>query len=255
MMHVVRAWSTGLMALVAFAAPIGAQTSSPTACGPLPPPRVVVDEPNARLQYWLIEDGSWFHHSTLPTSGALRDFRERISARHDTDPRALLERQLPRVSGGDADNVRLVLGGDAGTLRTMSCLEGLLLATQAERSADQGRSMYTHPTEFLGYVLRRGAVTKIWFYTVDQPGLGGLTRMHDPLFEDLGAGWVVERNIHNHNFFPEAETLLGGVVPSATDIQYARNMRGPLGLSLAVITNGFHSLEMTAADFDVFVGP
>jgi hypothetical protein len=30
---------------------------------------------------------------------------------------------------------------------------------------------------------------------------------------------VVEVNIHNHNFFPATEAVLGAVVPSTTDLE------------------------------------
>jgi hypothetical protein len=253
--RLLRQLPAAIIVLAASAVSVGAQAPSPGACGPLPSPHVVVDEGNVLLQYWLVEDEPWFHDATVPSSIPLREFRGQISARYDTSPRALLEGQLPHVTGGDAQNVRLALSGEAGSIRTMSCLEGLLLATQAERSADQGRSMYTHPTEFLSYVLQRDGSMKVWYYTVDQPGVRGLATLHDPILEDLRAGWVVVSNIHNHNFFPDAERVLGGVVPSATDIQAARNMREALGLTRAVITNGFDSIEIAAADFDAFMGP
>src|SRR5262249_16194320 len=104
-------------------------------------------------------------------------------------------------------------------------------------------------------VLRRGDSLKIWYYTVDQPGVGGLARLHEPLMADIQQGWVVVTNIHNHNFFPLSEKVLGGVVPSATDIQYLRNVRRSLGVTRAVIINGFHSIDISAADFDRFSAP
>jgi hypothetical protein len=111
------------------------------------------------------------------------------------EPSAVLERQLPYVSGGDGENVRRVLNG-AGPIRMMNCLEALLLATQAERSTSQGRSMYTHPTEFSSYVLQSGDFLKIWYYTVDQPGLRGLAMLHEPLMADVQQGWVALTHIH-----------------------------------------------------------
>ncbi len=221
-------------------------------CAFLSPPTVVLSEPSTLLQYWLEPARVELEAHALPDSPALHEFRAEISESLDTDPRTLLLTQLPLVEGGDAENVRLVLDGSAGTLRPMNCLEGLLLATQAERSVAQGRSMYSHPTEFLSYVLQRGDTLKIWYYTVDQPGVGGLRTLHEPLARDLEDGWAVVTNIHNHNFFPDQERVLGGVVPSATDIQYLRNNQGSLGLPRAAITNGFHTLEIEGAEFRRF---
>lgn len=227
--------------------PALATTAPP--CHFLSPPTVVLSEPSTLLQYWIEPARPELEAITLPDSPALHAFRAEISERLDTDPLALLRAQLPPVDGGDAANVRATLDGTAGTLRPMSCLEGLLLATQAERSVAQGRSMFTHPTEFLAYVLQRGDTLKIWYYTVDQPGIRGLGTLHGPVQEDLAEGWVVVTNLHNHNFFPAEERVLGGVAPSATDVQAFRNFEEPLGLRRAAITNGFHTLVIEAAAF------
>lgn len=217
-------------------------------------PHVVAEEPSSLLQYWLVEDAPYLHEPAVPGSPSLRAFRQRIGATFDTLPLALLEGQLVHTSGGDRRNVRLVLDGEAGYVRQMSCLEALLLSTQTDRSARQGRSMYTHPTEFLSYVLERADTLKIWYYTVDQPGVRRLARLHEPLERDLEDRWGVVTVIHNHNFFPMAaaagDALLGGVAPSVTDVQYLRSMRGPLRLTSATITNGFHSVELAIRELD-----
>lgn len=241
-------------ALILSVGALGGSMARPDDCFMPSPPHVVRQEASILLQYWLLEDRTQFHESTLPGSSSLMEFRERISQSMSVEPYALLKRQLSYVSGGDAENVRLVLNG-AVPIRTMSCLESLLLATQAERSTSQGRSMYTNPTEFSSYILRRGDSLKIWYYTVDQPGIGGLASLHVPVMADIQQGWAVVSTIHNHNFFPLADGVMGGVVPSATDIQYFRNVRSSMGVTRAVIVNGFHSLDISATDFDRFAAP
>ena len=154
-----------------------------------------------------------------------------------------------------ASVVRLALEGAAGAIREVNCLEGLLFAAQSERSLSQGRSMYTHPTEFLSWVLSRGDTLKVWYYTVDQPGVRALSNVNDPVAADVAAGWRVVANVHNHNFFPAEERVLGGVVPSAVDVQALLGARSTLGLLRATITNGFHSIDITAAELDRFRGP
>jgi hypothetical protein len=244
----------GLIATLSFAVVwYGNPTPSTDNCFMSSSPHVVRQEASVLLQYWLVEDRPQFYKSRLPASSALLEFRERISESMKVAPFALLKGQLSYVTGGDAENVRLVLSGTV-PVRPMNCLEAILLATQSERSTAQGRSMYTHPTEFLSYVLRRGDALKIWYYTVDQAGIGGLATLHEPLMADVQQGWVVVTNIHNHNFFPDAAKVLGGVAPSATDIQYLRDLRRSLGLTRAVITNGFHSIDISSADFDRFTG-
>lgn len=228
-------------------------------CAPTAEPVIVESGEDLLLQYWLLPDDPSLASAVLPEAPSLRDFRERITGDLDPDPYRILQIQLPHVDGGDADNVGLVLEGRAGALRPMNCLEGWLFATQTARAVEQGRTMYTHPTEFLSYVLERADTLKVWYYTVDQPGVGGLARLHGPVAEDIEAGWTLVRNIHNHNFFPDtdadADAVLGGTVPSATDVGLLRAMRSSIGLSRASITNGFHTIDLESADFDAFRAP
>lgn len=240
------------LALLTALLPISARAED---CAFPSAPHVIRAEDDLLLQYWLIEDHPNLYETILPATPSLREFRERITQSFDTAPRGLLERQLPHTSGADTEDIRLVLTGEAGSIRPMSCLEALLLATQTERSVGEGRSMYSYPTEFTSYVLKRNDTLKIWFFTVDQPGIRGLAILHEPLMADLEAGWTVITNIHNHNFFPEAEAVQGGTVPSATDIQYLRNMHGSLGLTQASITNGFDSVDLSLTDFERLKAP
>lgn len=228
--------------------------ATPESCAFSAAPHVLMDEERRFLQYWIEEDRPALSRAGLPPSPALHAFRHRISLVLDPDPRGLLEAQMTQVDGGDRENVRAVLEGRAGAIRAMSCLEGLLFSVQAERTVAQGATMFDAPTEFLSYVLAREGMLKIYFYTVDQPGIGGLSTLHEPLQADLGAGWRVVGNIHNHNFFPDSDRVLGGVVPSAADIQALRSARDAFGLPSASIVNGFHALEMTGSDLDVFSG-
>ena len=224
-------------------------------CAALPAPRVVAEGPSSLLQYWVVDNAPWLNEATLPASPALREFRERISSTIDTNARRLLERQVAQLDGGDDANLRLVLSGEAGSLRPMSCLEALLLATQAERTRAQGSSMYDNPTEFVAYVLQRGDTLKVWYYTVDQAGIRGLGTIHGPVEEDVRGGWSPVRSIHNHNFFPDSEPFCCGVTPSLADVESARIMRDAIGVPQFVITNGFDSVEISAAELDRFSGP
>jgi hypothetical protein len=244
--------SAGPTAHVAPRTPVPGDGPDP--CGFSTVPQVLIDEEGRLLQYWIEKDRPALFQQTLPPSPALHAFRERISLALDPDSRALLEAQLAHVEGGDLENVRAVLEGRAGAIRSMRCLEGLLFSVQAERTVRLGSSMFETPTEFLSYVLAREGDLKIYFYTVDQPGIGGLSTVHQPLQADLEAGWRVVGNIHNHNFFPASDRVLGGVVPSAADVQALRSARDSFGLPTASIVNGFHALEITGADLDAFSG-
>lgn len=215
-------------------------------------PIILRNEPGSFLQVWVEEYRPVFDEPVLPKSESLHQFRDQISQITDTDPLVILKNQRSQVTGGDAVNVDLVLNGKAGTIRKMSCLEGILFSYLTDRSISQGKSMYTDPTEFLSYGLTKGDSLKIYFYTVDQPGIGGLTVFDDLLEQDRENGWVVSQNLHNHNFFPGAEMFLGGVVPGAGDVGAFRSAARRYGAVNATITNGFHSIEMTSDDFAKF---
>lgn len=231
--------------------PQGRRVADPDTCRFSSPSHVITDEDGLLLHYWIEADRPIFAEPVLPRTPSLDTFRQAISQQFDTDARAILEAQLDQVDGPDRVNVELVLTGEVGTLRPMSCLEALLLASQTDRSETRGTSMFDEPTEFLSYVLARDGALKIYQYTVDQPGIGRVGPIHDPVEADLAQGWRVVKNIHNHNFFPLSEQPLGGVAPSATDVQAFRGAVERLGLRRASITNGFHSLEMSADDFRI----
>jgi len=215
-------------------------------------PMVIQNGKDLLFQYWIESDRSILNEPVLPVSPSLHEFRDQINRLMNPDPVALLRNQLSQVSGPDSVNVNLVLKDEAGSIRKMNCLEALLLAVQTDRSVAQGHSMFSNPTEFLSYILLKDDKLKIYYYTVDQPGIGGLSIFSEPLNRDVADGWIVQKNIHNHNFFPESEIVLGGVVPSAADIQYLRNIDSHYGLNSAVITNGFHSIDMSQKDLKKF---
>jgi hypothetical protein len=217
-------------------------------------PTAILSDSSRVLQYWIVEDRPVLASSAVPDSPALRVFRDEISARFDTNPRALLRAQLPHVEGGDAANVRAVLDGEAGRIRQIRCLEALLLSVQAERTVSQGSSMFERPTEFAAWILEREGALKIWYFTVDQPGIGGLAPVHGMVAADQERGWRVRQLLHNHNFFPEEEGVLGGVVPSASDVGYYRIVMDQFGAPLASITNGFHTLDLGVGDLEALQG-
>jgi hypothetical protein len=217
-------------------------------------PTAIVSDSSRLLQYWIVEDRPVFGSSAVPDSPALRAFRDEISGRFDTDPRALLRAQLRHVEGGDAANVRAVLDGEAGRIRPMRCLEALLLSAQAERTRAQGTSMFERPTEFAAWILERDGALKIWYFTVDQPGIGSLAPVHGMVAADEERGWRVRQLLHNHNFFPEEEGVLGGVVPSVSDVGYYRIVMDQYGAPLASITNGFDTLDLEAEDLEALQG-
>lgn len=218
-------------------------------------PHVVESRESHFLQFWLEPDRPVLGTPTLPAAAGLHRFREEVAESFPTDPIVLLDNLFLQIEGADAENNRIASAGEAGSIRPIHCLEALLFAAQVDRGVQRGNSMFSGPTEFLSFVLRKEGMLKIWFYTVDQPGIGGVSIFDDLLDADREDGWEVVRNIHNHNFFPEGDILMGGIAPSAGDVQALRAAARRFGLPAASITNGFHTLDMTPADLWRFHPP
>jgi hypothetical protein len=231
------------------------QPDASTPCAFRTDPHVVESRESHFLQFWLEPDRSVLGRQTLPAAASLHRFREEVAESFPTDPIVLLDNLFLQIDGADAENNRIASAGEAGSIRPIDCLEALLFAAQADRGVQQGHSMFSAPTEFLSFVLRKEGMLKIWFYTVDQPGIGGVSIFDDLLDADREDGWEVVRNIHNHNFFPDGDLLLGGIAPSAGDVQALRAATRRFGLPAASITNGFHTLDMTPADLESFRTP
>ena len=191
---------------------------------------------------------------------ALRDYRVWIGAQlGDTDPRALLRRQVAYWSAQpdtanrrEADNGRALLDGIAGTLRPIGCLEALLLDQQAARFP-----MATRPTELQALVLRREATAReparlrVYVAASSAPWPPKLDPVMDSIAGDRRDGWRVHAHLHNHPFYLErrATDIAGANAPSLSDVQVYRHLQTSLGLQQAWITNGFTTAVVSARDF------
>jgi hypothetical protein len=238
--------------LLVFVLSISPGTAAATQCAFKSKPQVLKENPDALLQVWVEQNRPVLKSHTLPSGPFLREFRSAVRDIIDVDPVNMLQAQLPHVSGGDATNVQMVLNRKAGSIEAMNCLEALLLNMQIEQSAKQGKPLHSSPTEFFSFILARDTELKIYYYTTYQAGVRGLSIFNELLDQDISDGWLLVNNIHNHSIFPESDTRYGGVVPSATDIQYFRNVARQYALIGASITNGFNTIRISQNEFDMF---
>lgn len=111
--------------------------------------------------------------------------------------------------------------------------------------------MVTNPTEFTAFILRsqNGEKLRIYFYTVNQPGIGRVDAPMNAVREDVLQGWGLWANLHNHNFFVNQKRRGGGVAPSQQDVSLFRSLAEAQGLQEAWITNGFDTLRIKQKDF------
>ncbi|WP_428265738.1 hypothetical protein [Haliangium sp.] len=239
-------------------APAEAEASEPADACRWPEASTVLSERDGVLhQVWEFDLAPVLTSTAQPNSEPLRRFRvevaDRLAALNPPlglDPAALLAYEAD--SHGEGDNVAAVASGRAGRIRSITCLESLLLAIQAER-----KPMIEQPTELAAFILRRrsegGHVhLRIYYSTADQPGLKMSPAIMDPLEADVAQGWTFWVMLHNHNFFFDQEPVQVGVpAPSKTDVELLRVFRDQLGLRQAWITNGFHTLVLSPDDLSI----
>ncbi|MGH6909609.1 MAG: hypothetical protein ACREEG_05435 [Phenylobacterium sp.] len=207
-------------------------------------PRVLAEEgePQVKesrlLQVWEFADAPvWWSTAEPAGYGDFRARTKRLAG--ETDPVKLLG-QAPST------NNRLVAQNAAAWIAPATCLEKLLFQIQDRRS-----DTFTAPTEFFALVLRSadGARLRVYFYTVNQDGIGRASPISEPAAADNRAGWTVLGALHNHNFHPGDARQNSSLAPSLPDAQFNANMAKETGLQSAWITNGLHTAHIPASAF------
>lgn len=209
-------------------------------------------------QSWTFEAGQLPERVTLSDLPALSSFLDTVRVRVGAlDARALLERQIAYYaarpdsdSQGEAANGRIVLGGSAGRLRPVDCLEALLVDYQAARFP-----MASHPTEFHAVVMERSDAgrrrVRVYFAASGAPWPPKASLLFERAAADRAAGWRAVAHLHNHPFeLASGGDIDGANAPSLTDVQFWRYLRESLGIESARVTNGFATFEAPAAAFD-----
>lgn len=200
------------------------------------------------LQVWEIADDPALWLAGDPLSEGYRDFRNKVAAKGiETDPVALLK--ASPSAGSDKANNELVIARAADWIRPAGCLERFLVGYQHARV-----DTFVAPTEFMAMVLRSadGARLRIYFYTINQDGIGRVGPVSEPALVDVAQGWRVMIGMHTHVFHPGQPLLDGIVAPSVPDADFNANFAVSGGMQEAWITNGVHTVRIPAAAFGLF---
>ena len=207
-------------------------------------PKVLAEEgdPHAKgsrlLQVWEVPDAPVWRSTAEPQDyGEFRARAKRLAG--ETDPVKLLG-QAPSA------NNRLVVDNAQAWIAPATCLEKLLFQTQ-----DRRIDTFVAPTEFVSLILRSpdGARLRVYFYTINQDGIGRASPISEPASADHQAGWTVLAALHNHNFHPGDARQNSPLAPSGPDAQFNVNMAREAGLQSAWITNGLHTAHIPASAF------
>lgn len=246
-----------------------AQRHEPAATCRLPGTPALVHRDGSAVQLvWELEDAPVLWSDALPASEAFAAFRAEVARRvPDLDPRALLrrtyERDEPPADEDDRKqrgNNRLIAEGEVGRLRPINCLEAALVAYQAERVP-----MIERPTELHGIIVSRtgaaGTRHRVYVAASDELFPPKPEQIVERVDADLAAGWHLAAHLHNHTWhLGEAGAASGAAAatgdgvalpaPSTPDVHYYRALRASRGLRRALVTNGFHTVEIDAAELD-----
>lgn len=226
---------------------LGGAVQAEDICAFPSPPRVIEQAGAAHaqggrlLQIWEAEDRPIWWSQTKPAGYPA--FEAKV-AEHvaETDPLRLLAQDAWA-------NNRLVAKHAADWVRPINCLEMLLHQTQ-----DRRVDTFTSPTEFMAIVLRSDDAKwlRVYFYTVNQDGIGRTSPVSDLALADRRAGWRVLAALHNHAFHPGTPSLNGSIAPSKADAQFNVNYAASAGMTEAWITNGLHTARIPAGAFAQF---
>lgn len=185
----------------------------------------------------------------MPRSTSLTAFLKYVRSRvADVSQASLLRKSIQSFpDNADRRNASLVYQQRRKWIRPAGCLEALLFSRQTERL-----DMASQPTELTAFVLKakRGSRVRLYYFTVNQPGIGGMGTLMTPVEADLASGnWRPWMSLHNHNFDFAGARLGGTVAPSAADAQFFQSAASDFGLETAWITNGFDTLKLRRRDF------
>lgn len=155
------------------------------------------------------------------------------------------------TQNGDSINAQLIHSKILGKIRPINYLEAQLLDYQMERYP-----LLSHPTEFHGFILFHDSlnIVRVYFAASDQPWPPKPNVILEAVKNDLKLGWTFKCHLHNH-YEPKANKYLGILAPSMTDAQYYLFLSEEYNLNQAIITNGFHTVEIQREEFQKLKSP
>lgn len=240
--------AVALLAVVLGAMP--ARADKP--CAFESPPRVLMQEGDPHeagsrlLQLWEVQDDPVLWSQAVPDLAAYRGFRAEVAARSiETDPLRLLERS-------PTENNRIVLANAGAWIEPAGCLDMLLYGHQHGRL-----NTLEKPTEFASIVLRSpgGERLRVYYYTINQDGIGRMDPIVDPALRDRQGGWQVLVALHSHVFHPGQPEIDGILAPSEPDADFHVRLHAASDVREAWITNGVDTVKMPASSFGLFRRP
>ena len=238
----------------------GCASPQPMEFNPFNPENKILlkQEGKEEFVYWEMDNDERLWSTTSGNIPHLQTFRDSLELILGPDKfketiqkeltQNLPSEKLATAENGDRKNALLVHTGTLGKTREMTYTESQLLNYQLGKYPLLG-----HPTEFHGFILINETTKKVrvYFCSSDQPWPPRPGIIIEKVEEDLQKGWELTFHLHNH-YEPSSNDYLGILAPSLADAQYFKMLRDRFNLEKALITNGFHTVEIPSGEFDEF---
>ncbi|WP_147374102.1 hypothetical protein [Flagellimonas lutimaris] len=218
------------------------------------PPVVISENGPEIFQYWEFERSRYLFSEDLGEISYLRAYKDSIadelgpSVLKDILDNQRIQSSLGIVEGNPdgLSNFELIHKNQIGEVRDLNYLEAELLNYQASRFP-----LFSQPTEFHGFVLINvdRDLVRVYFGANDQPWPPKPKPIIAHVEEALEKGWKLMYHLHNHYEEP-SNGYIGAMAPSLADVHYFKVLVKRFGLQKALITNGFTTLVLPAAEFD-----
>ncbi|MGB5497545.1 MAG: hypothetical protein WBM77_01295 [Maribacter sp.] len=211
---------------------------------------ILKEEGFAQFFYWEIDDVKQLWEPELGDVNYLFKYRDSLKQALGTyvleqaiekEETQSLEKEIIVVAAdGDRKNALLVHSGTLGKIRKINFLEAQILNYQVSRFP-----LLSHPTEFHGFIANHKEEQKvrIYFCSSDRGWPPKPDILLDQLEKDMQNGWELTYHLHNH-YCEREKNYIGILAPSLADAQYFKMLVERFNLRKALITNGFHTVEL-----------
>lgn len=219
---------------------------------------ILKEEYPEQFFYWELDNTKQLWESELGETSYLNQYKDSLKmelgeegldkAIKNEQTQNIEKYHLEKATYRDTINALLVHNGTLGKIRKINYLEAQILNYQLKRFP-----LFSHPTEFHSFIATNENEQKIriYFCSSDTEWPPKPKILIAQLEKDMEKGWKLKYHLHNH-FCKKDKNYIGILAPSLADAQYFKMLAERFNLSKALITNGFHSVELDAAEFDQF---
>ena len=216
------------------------------------------EEGPAQFFYWEIENVNELWDSNPGDIEKLIAYRDSLKIALGEDglnraikkeaTQSLAKEVIETAEDGDRKNALLVHTGTLGKVRKINFLEAQILNYQLNRFP-----LFSNPTEFHGFIATNANDEKIriYFCSSNTEWPPNPQILIETLEKDIQNGWSLKYHLHNH-YCKEDKNYIGILAPSLADAQYFKMLAERFNVTKTLITNGFHTVELSPDEFPQF---